>query len=133
ADPPVYARYVTHEPRLGDPRHLLVLQGIVDNYILPPIANALTLALGVDLAGMARDAYHPLLRHLTPLHELLPLVGGSHLNLPVTGNRAFAGRPTTAVVVQHLEDGLEDGHEVAFQLEATKLQYRLFLRELART
>ena len=31
------------------------------------------------------------------------------------------------VVVQHLEDGVQDGHEVMFQLEAAKAQYEHFL------
>jgi len=39
ADPPAYGRLVVREP-IGDPRHVLMMQGIVDTYILPPIANA---------------------------------------------------------------------------------------------
>ncbi len=35
-------------------------------------------------------------------------------------------------MVQHAEDGIEDGHEVVFQTEAPKHQYRCFLESLAR-
>jgi hypothetical protein len=34
-------------------------------------------------------------------------------------------------VVQHVEDGIEDGHEAAFQTEPPKHQYRCFLKSFA--
>jgi hypothetical protein len=37
----------------------------------------------------------------------------------------------TAVVVQHPKNKIEDGHEVVFQTEAPKRQYRGFLKGLA--
>lgn len=127
ADPPVYARTLVHEPPDGEPpRHVLMLQGIVDTYILPPIANATSLAFGLDLGGEALDADHEGLAAFEPFVELAPLAGRAALPLPVSGNAAD-GR-ATAVVVQHLEDGVEDGHEVVFQLEAPKRQLRCLLR-----
>ena len=33
----------------------------------------------------------------------------------------------TAIVAQHASDGIEDGHEIAFQTEGAKHQYRCFL------
>ncbi len=120
ADPPVYAAAVQ--------AHVLMLQGIVDSYILPPIANATSVSLGLDLAGPALDAAHPALAHLTPLADLLPLSGAQAIALPAAGNRP-GGR--TAVVVQHPADAVEDGHEAVFQTEPPKHQYRCFLAGLA--
>lgn len=128
ADPPVYARYVTQEPRLGSPRHVLMLQGIVDTYILPSIANATSLSLGLDLAGPSFDAVNPLLTQFTPFRDLAGLVGSREIGFPVQGNKTSGSGSITAVVVQIPEDGIEDGHEVAFQVEAAKARYRTFLR-----
>lgn len=121
ADPPVWGAQASQG------RDILVLQGIVDTYILPPMANALALSHGLDLGGESLDAAHPELQVFRPLEELLPLVGGEVLPLPVQANRD--GR--TRVVVQHREDGVEDGHEVMFQVEAARAQVEGFLRGLA--
>ncbi|MGZ3443115.1 MAG: hypothetical protein ACXVDD_26520, partial [Polyangia bacterium] len=52
SDPQVYARRIVREPAPGEaPRHVLMEQGIVDHYILPSIANSLSLSLGLDAAG----------------------------------------------------------------------------------
>lgn len=110
ADPPVYASSIG--------AHVLMFQGIVDTYILPPIANALSLSLGADLAGEAKD---------DSLVPLLGLVERTRIELPASGNRD--GR--TVVVVQHDEDPIEDGHEVVFQTEGPKHQYRCFLERFA--
>ncbi len=131
ADPPVYGRYITDEPLLGDPRHVLMLQGIIDTYIMPSIANATSLSLGLDLAGPSLDQAHPGLSSFTPLADLLSYGGRSQLSLPVSGNRWGAAGAFTAVVVQHPEDGIEDGHETVFQTELPKYQYRCFLRSFA--
>jgi len=131
ADPPVYnALLVAEGP--GRMPHILMLQGIVDTYIPPPVANATSLSLGLDLAGEALDAGHPGLRDVRPLVDLLPLSGRQRIDLPAAENRVAAGQePVTAVVVQHPEDGVEDGHEVVFQTEPPKLQYRCFLETFA--
>ena len=133
ADPQVYARRIIDAPAAGEkPRHVLMLQGIVDNYILPRIANALSLSLGLDLAGAALDSPDQTkgLEDQTPLAQLLPLVERKTLALPVTGNRKVGGASATAVVVQHAEDGVQDGHEVVFQKDLPKHQYRCFLKSL---
>jgi hypothetical protein len=116
ADPPVYAR--------GVGVHTLMIQGIVDTYILPPMANATTVSLGLDLGGEPLDAGHPELAQFRPIEELLPLVGRGRVELPVEGNLVGG---FTGVVTQHLEDGVEDGHEVFFQTEGAKGQYGDFL------
>jgi hypothetical protein len=128
ADPPVYARGLIDEAGAGEARHVLMIQGIVDRYILPPIAAATSLSLGLDLAGPARDEGVAEIAHFPPLRALLPLNGRRAIALPASQNRALAtGDAVTAVVVQHVEDGIEDGHEVAFQLAPARAQYRSFL------
>jgi len=130
ADPPVYNPFLAARPE-GRP-HILMLQGIVDTYIPPPVANPSSLSLGLDLAGAALDEGHPDLQDVRPLRQLLPFSGGSHIGLPAAGNRTAAGGgAVTAVVVQHPEDGVEDGHEVVFQTEPPKRQYRAFLESFA--
>jgi hypothetical protein len=126
SDPQVYDRYVVREPPNGAPPiHVLMLQGIVDHYILPSIADATSLALGLDQAGPSYDAGNAELRMLRQptLAPLLPLVGARSVSLPYAPS---AG--ATAVVVQHPGDAIEDGHEVVFQTEPPKHQYRCFLQ-----
>ena len=119
ADPPPYGATLG-----ADGPDVLVVQGIVDTYILPPMANATSLSHHLDLAGDALDVSQPDLAHFRPLEDLLGLVGGEPIDLPASAN-ADGGR--TAVVVQHPEDGIEDGHEVWFQTEPPKHQTRCFL------
>ncbi len=121
ADPPAYAA------RIEGGRNVLMMQGIVDTYILPPMANASSLSFGLDMGGDPLDASAPELAQFTPLEALLDTSGGQVRSLPVSGNRDG----TTMVVVQHPEDGIEDGHEVVFQTEAPKAEYRCFLQTLA--
>ena len=125
ADPQVYGRMIVREPPSGaPPRHVLMVQGLVDSYILPRIANATSLSVGLDLAGPVHDdAADPRLEGQLALSPLLPLAGRGTINLPATANAGTA----TAVVTQNVEDGIEDGHEVLFQLDAPKLQYQCFL------
>lgn len=108
-DPQVYARLVA-------PRHVLMLQGIVDNYILPNIANSLSIPLGLSLGGDEIDSVDG----QTPLSTWLPLAGLPQVALPAAGN----------FVVQNPGDSIEDGHEVVFQTEPPKRQYRCFLSGL---
>ncbi len=115
ADPPVYGSQIG--------AHALVIQGIVDTYILPPMANATNLSLSNDLAGASLDVGHPDLTDFQTLEELLPLVGGATLPLPAGGN----WQGGTRIVVQHAQGPIEDGHEVMFQTEPPQHQYRCFL------
>ena len=124
ADPQVYDRRIVREPDAGAAaRHVLMVQGIVDHYILPRIANATSLSLGLDLAGAPLDGGAGLVDE-PPLETLLPLVGRAPIALPASGN---VGGDVTAIVVQHPADGIEDGHEVVFQTEPPKHEYRCFL------
>jgi hypothetical protein len=117
SDPQVYARRVL-------PRHVLMEQGIVDHYILPSIANSLSLALGLDAALPLYDADNAEEQSLgqPALATRLPLAGAHTVTLP----------SSSSVVVQHPGDGVEDGHEVVFQTDAPKHQYRCFLASFAR-
>jgi len=118
ADPPAWGPSVR-----DNGTHVLMVQGIVDTYILPPMANATSLSLGLDLAGPSLDAEDGRLAGYAPLGDLLDLGGGRVVDLPYTGEPASR----TAVVVQHAEDGVEDGHEVMFQLDGPKRQIACFL------
>ncbi len=104
---------------------VLMLQGIVDRYILPPIANTMSASLGLDLGGEALDEVTPEIADLRPLSELLPLSGGDQVALP------HAPSGPLRLVVQYPEDGVQDGHEVAFQLEAPQRATRCLLEGLA--
>ena len=111
------------------PRHVLMMQGIVDHYILPRIANTLSLSMGLDGAGDERDSDAPgMPPDQVPLGDLLAWTSRSWLTLPVQGNVKAGDTSVTAVVTQHLADGIEDGHEVVFQTEPPKAQYRCFLK-----
>lgn len=123
ADPQVYAPSLL---AAGEPRHVLMFQGILDTYIPPPIANALSVALGLDLAGGSLDG--SVADRFAPLSSVLDLGGGEALTLPVQGNARDGA--ATAVIVQHDEDGVEDGHEVVFQRPEPRAQYRCFLETL---
>ncbi|HTJ43758.1 MAG TPA: hypothetical protein VL463_16745, partial [Kofleriaceae bacterium] len=120
ADPQVYTQAF-----IARGGHVLMEQGIVDDYILPNIANATSLSFGLDLAGTELDTENdPRLADQRPLGPQLALVGRRAIALPASANHGAS----TAVVVQHLEDGIEDGHEVLFQTDAPKHQYQCFLR-----
>jgi hypothetical protein len=109
-----------------------MFQGIVDTYILPSIAHASSLGMRLDLAGTPKEATVPELEQFLALPEVLPLVDRAVVALPARGNRAVeGGAAVTAVVVQYYEDGIEDGHEVMYQLEPPKRQIRCFLQSLA--
>ncbi len=132
SDPPVYAHRIVRQPAAGEaPRHVLMEQGIVDNYILPNIANASSLSLGLDLGGAPLDTDSVRLPMQTPVLTVLPLIGRGAIALPAAGNLTVGGKKVTAVVVQHPEDGIQDGHEVVFQTEPPKHQYRCFLASFA--
>ena len=130
ADPPIYAHRVIQDPVPGaTARHVLMFQGIADTYILPPMANALTLSLGLDPAGSLLDVDHPVAGAFAGVEAVLPFSGRQAIALPASGN--LADGAITGVVVQHPEGPIEDGHEVMFQTNPPKHQYRCFLQSLA--
>jgi hypothetical protein len=127
ADAQIYASRIVREPPPGyAPRHVLMVQGIVDHYILPPIANAVSAPLGLDLAGAELDGTNDETKSMMTLAQTFPFSGRAAVSYPVHGNANGA----TAVVVQAPGDGVEDGHEVIFQTAPPKYQYRCFLASL---
>jgi pimeloyl-ACP methyl ester carboxylesterase len=134
ADSDVYSRGLIAEPPTGlPPRHWLMEQGIVDHYILPPIANAMSLSLGLDLLGTPLDDTSPELTAAgdPTLESVLQFSTGKAIALPASGNRVSQGVHLTTVVTQHPSDGVEDGHEMVFQTDAPKREYRCFLQTWA--
>jgi hypothetical protein len=136
SDTQVYANLITREPANGEPsRHILMEQGIVDHYILPAIANSLSMPLKLDLAGTELDTTNAELQMLgePTLTSMFPFSGQTNIQFPVQGNfmPTGGGSPVTAIVVQHPSDGIEDGHEVVFQTDAPKNEYRCFLKSYA--
>jgi hypothetical protein len=132
ADPQLYGLAVVREPTAGAaPRHVLMMQGIVDDYILPRIANSTSLSFGLDLAGAELDTEaDPRLADELAVGPLLPLVpvdARAAIGLPASANVHGAAGTVTAVVTQHPEDGIEDGHEVVFQTDVPKHEYQCFL------
>jgi hypothetical protein len=125
ADPPVYGASIVGG---GGGRDVLMFQGIVDHYILPDIANATTLSIGLDLAGPELDQSPAEPAGQTLISTLLPLAGRSAITLPASGNVSLTGGgKATGVVVQAPGDAIEDGHEVVFQTDGPKHQYQCFL------
>jgi hypothetical protein len=130
ADAAVYAPLLLRDAPAGTARHILMFQGIVDTYIPPQVANALTIALGIDLAGQALDREDARLAGVESVVEVLPLRGRSGVSYPVRDNVEAGGRTVTAVVAQHPDDGIEDGHETMWQTEPPRAQFRCFLHTL---
>ncbi len=130
ADSFVYTEAVVRQPIEGPSRHVLMLQGIVDHYIMPTIANAMSLSLGLDLAGPALDEDNAEIAEFASFASWSKLMGFDQLDLPVNGNQDHSHGTTTAVVVQFPGDDVEDGHETVFQTEAPKNMYRCFLESL---
>ena len=94
---------------------------------MPTIANALSLSLGLDLAGEPKDETSPELvarPEQTPLRAVLRYSSRAQVALPINGPGP------TAVVRQHPGDGMQDGHEVVFQTEPPKREIRCFLKTL---
>ena len=130
ADSAVYASRILREPKAGEsPRNIYMVQGIVDHYIMPPIANAISLSLGLDLAGDELDTMTPEIAALPHVGDMLAYSGRQHVPFPVSAN--FNGM-ATAMVRQQRSDGIEDGHEVAFQTEPPRYEYKCFLASFAR-
>lgn len=132
ADTQAYGRLILREPPGGAEHHVMMVEGVIDHYIMPPIANTTVLSIGLDLSGAELDDTTPELSEFASLTSVIDLGGREVIEFPAQGNFKRAnGGASTAVVVQHPEDGIEDGHEAAFQTEPPKHQYRCFLKSFA--
>ena len=86
ADPQVYDDRIIRAPSPGiAPRHVLMLRGMVDHYIMPPIANTTSMSLGLDLGGDALDEKTPEVAGLTTAVAALSFVGRGKVALPASG------------------------------------------------
>jgi hypothetical protein len=130
ADPPTYGARILNGS--GAPHNILMFQGIVDHYIMPPMANASTLSFGLDLAGSSLDSQTPEIADFSPIASLLPISSRQTIALPAQNNVSLGASSVTAVVTQHESDGIEDGHEIMFQKPGPKYQYRCFLASYAK-
>src|SRR5262249_53506066 len=125
-------RRILTEPQ-GAEHHVLMVQGIVDHYILPPMSNATALSMGLDLAGDALDSGSKALSGFSPFLSVAPLAGRGQKAYPASGNFDPSGLgPRTAVMVQRPEDGILDGHLVLFQEDGPKYQMKCFLESFAK-
>lgn len=153
SDSQAYARRMVSDPTAGIARSVLMVQGLVDHYIKPPIADTMTLAEGLDLAvgpascdGNERCDALPVAGEVAtpdypPLVDLLPLAGRRVLSLPLSANVVTAGASLTAAVVQHrIDENREpagqacdvDAHEVIYESTLARHQYACFLDDFAR-
>ena len=115
ADAAVYAPVFSRDT--ATPRNTLMFQGVRDTYIPPEVANPLTLALGIDVVSPVIDR---------SVINALALTGRQQISFPAASNL----RGATAALVQHEEDGIEDGHEILWQRADARTQLRCFLRTL---
>jgi hypothetical protein len=139
ADPAVYLGRLVRDTGGAASRHLLMIEGIIDRYNPPRIANVQALAAGLDLAGDSLDdparllAMDPAFDDQIALESVLPFVGRGRIDLPASANVPVEnGMFVTAAVLQFDEDGIEDGHEAAFQVPAARRAYRCFLESFLR-
>jgi len=126
---------IFREPRLPGPApHLLLVEGHIDLQVTIGLQRALVAALGVDMVG-------PDVTEIPPgvpvgpegqIIQRIELAGGRQLDPPVAGNINVPGQGArTAAVVRYPEDGIREGHYVAFQREEPKHQMGCFLEDLA--
>jgi hypothetical protein len=94
----------------------------------------MSLSLGLDLLGTPLDDTSAELTDAgdPTLESVIALSTGKQLmTYPVSGNRTSQGQKLTTIVTQHPSDGIEDGHEMVFQTDAPKREYRCFLQTWA--
>jgi len=163
ADSESYARRMVSD--LGPPgtwatphaRDVLMIQGLVDHYILPPIADVMSLGEGLDLGvgpgscnddrycdkdpvhGEVAAQGYPALADLLGLsgHRVLALAdAGGNVAWPPNVPPPTPPRNLTALVVQHrIDENREpgtcsvDGHEVIFESLLARHQYACFLHD----
>ncbi len=117
-DPVAKAKYVSKTPYEGhQPRHILLTAGIRDGYFHPRAQTAMTVAMGLPLAGEEVEPTMP---------DALALDGQSTLSWPVKDN--LNGRTAAAVQYDSLNT---QGHYVVFNQEGARYQYTCFVATMA--
>jgi hypothetical protein len=120
-DPLVFTPRVSRRPLQGwAPRDIYEPVGLNDAYFPPQVLDAVALGYGNRQSG---DVVW------SSLQEALALDGRAGLvPYPVTGGLVSeSGAPYTGVVVQYPFEPIAGSHNVAFQLDEVKHQYRCFL------
>jgi hypothetical protein len=116
AEPLNYAPFFFRRPFPGNPRkNIFMSEGIGDTYSPNESADALAVALGVDLVT-------PKLRD----EPDLLLSGRSIIDPPVTNNVTFGDGSVTGVLLQYTP--VTDGHFVLFEVAAGITQFTGFLQ-----
>ncbi|MCA9665006.1 MAG: hypothetical protein KC503_05435, partial [Myxococcales bacterium] len=120
AEPINWAARWAIDPRAGGrPRHLLIIEGVIDGYFPPPAVNAAALAARAE----------PLLPTVeSTMLDDVALVGGRGLSAPAGNNLQTETRKVSSVVAQHEAPAGIDGHYVPFEVVAAKHQYRCFVQ-----
>jgi hypothetical protein len=150
SDPVVYESTLFSEPNRPPP-DVLMIQGIGDHYIPPPVADVSSMGLRLDLVGNALDTQRPALctpdpegavprcggsaRYpITAVMPLLRYVGTGNVPYPPRGPVTRNRQGTTRGLVQYNRDAAcrQDGHEVAYEIAQARWQYRCFLASFAR-
>ena len=128
ADNTHYLRSIYRTAAPGaSPPHMLVIEGYRDLQISTRLQRALMLAWGVDYLGPAVGEDDGDL-----LRPTVAWGGRQALDESACENVVLAdGSARTAVLVRYPEDGILEGHHVAFQLDAPKAQIADLLRDLS--
>ena len=112
-------RWIDRPVAGGAAKQILLIEGLLDGYFPPRMANALAMAARLDLAGPVQDPD-------TPVE--LGWVDASTLDLPAGPNRG----EISAHLIQFLAEGF-DGHYVNFNLSAPKYAYKCWFDSLLKT
>ena len=128
-DNTLFAPQLLRKPGPGfDPPHILVIEGYKDLQVSTGLQRALVLGLGVELLG-DDVGEGPGAR----LDTVLPWAGIKQSPGPLQNNFQLAnGDVRTAVVTRYAEDGILEGHYVAFQRAHARQQVVEFLQAIAK-
>lgn len=124
-DPIHYARLIVREPLSGDPKSILMTEGIApdgngDSYAPPAGIEAQAVAMGLPLSEPV----------IWPIPQLG--YGASTVAIPAEGLRGnLADGAASGVLTQWVPPPGEDGHFVVFDVEAARAQVAGFLEALA--
>ncbi|MFO0724282.1 MAG: hypothetical protein U1E65_10895 [Myxococcota bacterium] len=127
SDSQIFAPQLSQQ-RQQKPLHVLMFQGIVDHYIMPPIVHPLVRAMQLDMVGPGIDATVPEIASFLPLASVVASEGRRRLDGTAQANLQDGA---SGAVIQHRSDGIEDGHEVMFQTPEAKDEVRCYLKSLS--
>jgi len=120
-----FASHWIHDPPgEGDPKHVLLIEGVVDRYFLPVMVNGLAMAAGLDAAAPLGEP---------SLADALFMAGRGVVDLPASDNIDIHGQRRTGLVLQYTASEGLDGHYVPFEYPEIKYQYACFFDSLVRT